>query len=38
VAESKEFVDMVKYWWDSNQFLNTPCFFLANKLKLLKLV
>lgn len=35
--KAKGFVDMVKQCWDSYQFLSTPSFILANKLKWLKL-
>jgi hypothetical protein len=31
------FVDMVRQWWDLYQFLGTPCFVFATKLKRLKL-
>jgi hypothetical protein len=37
VVESKGFEDMAKQWWDSYKLFDTPCYVLANKLKLLKL-
>lgn len=35
--KAKGFVDMVKQYWHSYQFLSNPCFILANKLNRLKL-
>jgi hypothetical protein len=35
--KAEGYVDMVKHWWDSYQFIGTPCFVFANKLIRLKI-